>query len=109
MFGGGNQHALPHQAGGITDARDVPPTGRYGEVIQVGADEDNAGRRGSGSDANFHRHAAVQANAGDLDRALDRGFKPQKVAPAFLFILYQPARFSSIFLIRKTLQARYRG
>ncbi len=48
MFGGGDQHALPHQAGGVADARDVLPTGGDGKPLQVSAPEDNPGGGGAG-------------------------------------------------------------
>ena len=45
VLGGGDQDALPHQAGGIADARHVAPTGGDREVVQVGAQENDAGAR----------------------------------------------------------------
>ena len=62
MFGGGNQHALFHQAGGIADAGDVAADRLNLESIKIGAAENDssAGRRRQ--DAHGNGRAAVQAN-----------------------------------------------
>ena len=46
MFGGRNQDALAHEAGGVTDLGDISPGGFYFEVVEVGAAEDDAGASG---------------------------------------------------------------
>ena len=39
MLGRGDQNALPHQAGGVADARHVLITGGNAEVLKIGAFE----------------------------------------------------------------------
>src|ERR1019366_5691826 len=82
VLSGGDQDALAHQAGGVTDACHMAPTGRYGEAVEIGTEEDHAGGGRGGEDANVHGHAGVKAYTGGLYRALDRGFKPQSESPA---------------------------
>ena len=43
MFRGGNQNALPHEAGSVADALHVFPTGGYREVVEIGTAEYNSG------------------------------------------------------------------
>src|SRR5580704_2811442 len=51
VLGGGDQHALFHQAGGITDAGDVAADGFDVEAVEIGAAEDDSGAGWSGQDA----------------------------------------------------------
>ncbi len=51
MFGGGDEHALAHQAGGVADLGDVAADGWDFEVVEIGAAEDDAGAGGSGQEA----------------------------------------------------------
>lgn len=62
MLGGGQQHALLHQAGGIAYAGNVVPLGFDGEVIQIDSTENNAGLRWCGDQAHGPLHARVQAH-----------------------------------------------
>src|ERR1022692_3624975 len=41
VLGGGDQHALLHQTGGVADASDMPPASFNLEVVQVGSAEDD--------------------------------------------------------------------
>ncbi len=75
MFGGGNQYALAHEAGGVGNASDVLPGGGEGEIPEVGAEEDDAGTGGGGPDFDIYRNAMVQTNARYGDRAGNRLFK----------------------------------
>ena len=63
VFGGGNQHALFHQAGGIADTGNVAAVGLDLEVIQIGSSKHNS-RSGRGREnLQAYRCAAVQSNA----------------------------------------------
>ena len=59
MFGGGEQDALLHEAGGIADAGDVVAVGLDGEIVEVDATEDYAGIGRSGLKAELGVHAGV--------------------------------------------------
>jgi len=59
MFGGGEQDALLHEAGGIADAGDVVAVGLDGEIVEVDATEDYAGIGRSGLKAEIGVHAGV--------------------------------------------------
>ena len=48
MLGGGEQDALLHEAGGITDASHIVAVGFDWEIVEVDAAKDDAGVRGSG-------------------------------------------------------------
>src|SRR5579871_1695451 len=75
MLGGGDQHALPHQAGGVAHAGNVAPAGGNGKIVQIGADENDSGGGRRGQNANGNRDAAVQAYAARFDGSLNGGFK----------------------------------
>ena len=51
MLGGGDQHALAHQAGGVADFGHIAADGGNFEVVEVGAAEDDAGASRSGQEA----------------------------------------------------------
>ena len=63
VFGGGEQDALLHEAGGIADAGDVVAVGFDGEIVEVDAAEDDAGIRRSGLKAELGVNAGVEADA----------------------------------------------
>ena len=90
MLGGGDHHALPHQAGGIADTRDIAPKGGDGEIVKISAEKDDAGGRGGGENPNRDGNAAVKSYAFGLYRPLDRGLKPQS---GFLWVV-QFSRFA---------------
>ena len=75
VLSGGDENALAHQAGGVADARHVPPTGGNLEVIQIRAHEDDPRRDGSGENADFDGSAAMKPYTPGFDRALHRSFK----------------------------------
>src|ERR1700681_3839051 len=63
MFCGGDEHALLHQAGGVTDAGHVASAGFDREAVQVGAMEydSRSGIRGPNPQAN--RGAAMETHS----------------------------------------------
>ncbi len=77
MLGGGDQHALPHQAGGIAYASHVAPTGGDMEIVEIGAEENDAGGRRRGKNSNGDGDAAVKPDPLSLYWPLDSGLKPQ--------------------------------
>ena len=80
MLSGRNEHALAHQTGGVANASDVTPTRRDLKIVEVGSLKDDAGSRRSRQDAYRDRYSAVQSDAGDRDRLLNRCFKSQRGA-----------------------------
>ena len=103
VLGGGDQNALAHQAGGIADPRHVAPTGGDREAIEIGTEEDHAGRNRCGQNANVHGHSGVQAYSGSLYRALYRGFKSQSFSPASELLLHQVRERNDNYLMQKDL------
>ena len=77
MFSGRDQNALPHQAGGVADPRYIAPTGWDREVVQVRAQEYDAGRYRSGQDSNRDGNSTVQSDSTSLGGALNRRLKTQ--------------------------------
>ena len=75
MLGGGDEDALTHEAGGVADFGDVAAGGGNFESVEIGAAEDDAGTGGRGKQAHAHRSAAVEANAGELNRGGNRIFQ----------------------------------
>ena len=67
MLGGGDENALAHEAGGVTDFGDVAADGGDFEVVEVGAAEDHAGSGGCRQETHAHGCAAVEANAGKFN------------------------------------------
>ena len=67
MFGGRNQHALLHQAGGVADAGHVSANRLNLKTIQINTPKNDAGVRGRGKDAKLNRSARVQADTMALD------------------------------------------
>src|SRR5208282_1458700 len=64
VFGGGDEHALLHQAGGVTDAGYVASAGFDGEAVEVGAVEDDSRSGRGGQNPQADRSAAVQTHSG---------------------------------------------
>ena len=67
MFGGRDEDALFHQAGGVADAGDVAAAGFDSEGVEVGAMENNSSAGGSGEDSEVDGSAAVEADSGAGD------------------------------------------
>ena len=55
VLGGGDEHALAHEAGGIADLGHVAADGGNFEVVEIGAAEDDAGAGGRGQKAHGDR------------------------------------------------------
>ena len=68
MLGGGNEHALFHQTGGITHPGYVLAHGLQFKAVQVGAPKDHARSRGRGQDPQLDRRAAMQSRAAAVYR-----------------------------------------
>ena len=81
VLGGGDQDALPHQAGGVADTRDVAPACGDVEIVKIGANENDACRDRRRQNANLNRYAAVETDSRGLYGALDRRLKAQSEAP----------------------------
>src|ERR1700720_2501273 len=64
MLGGGDEHALLHQAGGVTDAGYVASAGFDRKTVEVGAvkHDSRSGRRGQNPQTD--RRAAVETHSG---------------------------------------------
>src|SRR5579859_157925 len=77
VFGGGNQHAFFHQAGGITYFGHVAADSFNLIVIQIGAAENNPAPRGCRQDAQRNRRSTVQSCAFALYRAANCLFVEQ--------------------------------
>ena len=75
MLGGGDQHALPHETGGIAYFGHIASVGGNLKVVQISAAEDDsrAGRRWQ--QAQRHRRAGVQTNSTELQRRGNRLFQ----------------------------------
>ena len=71
MFGGGDEHALFHQAGGVADARHVAADRLDFKAVEIGAAKNHARSRGGGQDPQVHRSAAVQSHAAAFHRRAD--------------------------------------
>jgi hypothetical protein len=74
VFGGGDQHALLHQAGGVADFGYIAADGLYLEAIQIDPAEDDAASSTGGADAQADWRSAMQADAIALDRPSDCAF-----------------------------------
>ena len=75
MLGGGDEDALAHEAGGVTDFGDVAADGGDFESVEVGTAKDDARTGRGGQQAHAHRCTAVKANAGELNRGGNRIFQ----------------------------------
>ncbi len=71
VLGGGDEHALAHEAGGVADLGDVAADGGDLEVVEVGAAEDDAGAGGRGEQAHGDGRAGVQTYPGELEGLCD--------------------------------------
>jgi len=75
VFSGGEEDALLHETGCVTDAGDIVTMGFNGEIIEIDAAEDDAGVGGSGAEAEFGMDAGVEAHTLGFDGAMDGGLK----------------------------------
>jgi len=75
VFGGGEQDALLHKAGGVADASDVVAVGFDWEIIEINAAEDDAGIRGSGEETKVCVYTRVKTHTQGFDCAMDCGLK----------------------------------
>jgi len=71
VFRGGKQHALLHQAGGITDAGDVVTMRFNGEIIKIGAPKDDSDVGGSWYESHVAVNTRVQTHAAGCNFALN--------------------------------------
>jgi len=81
VFGGGDEDALAHEAGGVADTGDVTEAGGDLEAFEVGAAEDDAGASGGGEDVYAGRNTMVEADAFGRDGSANCGFKLQESPP----------------------------
>ncbi len=63
MLGGGDEHTLAHDAGGVADLGYISARGRNLVVVQVGAAENNARSGRRGQQAHVHRGPAVETDS----------------------------------------------
>jgi hypothetical protein len=75
VLGGGEQDALLHEAGGVTNASDVVAMGFDGEVVKINAAENDAGIRRSGEETKVCVYTGVETHTQGLDCAMDCGLK----------------------------------
>ena len=71
VLGGGEQDALLHEAGGVTDASDVVAVGLDRKIVQVNAAENDAGIRGSREKPEVSVDAGVETHTLGFNRAKD--------------------------------------
>src|SRR6266849_5898475 len=67
MLGGRDEHAFPHQTGGVTDFRDVVADSFDLKAVQVGAAKQNARAAGSGEKAQTNRSPTMEADTAAFD------------------------------------------
>ena len=72
MLGGGDEHALAHEAGGVADLGDVAADGGNFEVVEVGAAEDDAGAGGRGQKPHGDGCAGMESYPCELEGLSDR-------------------------------------
>ena len=75
MLGGGDQHALAHQAGGVADFGHIAANGGNFKVVQVRAAEDNARSGRRGQKAHGDRRSGMQPHPAELQGRGDRLFQ----------------------------------
>ena len=63
MLGGGDEHTLAHDAGGVADLGDIPAGGGDLVVVQVGAAKNDSRARRSGQQSHVHRCPAVETDS----------------------------------------------
>jgi len=75
MLGGLNQHALPHQAGGVAYLGYIASGGGNLKIVQIGAAKDDARAARRGQKAQMHRRARVQTYPAELQGRGNRLFQ----------------------------------
>ena len=73
VLGGGKQHALFHQAGGVADPGDVAPVRFDLKIIQVHAAEDDSRVGRCGHETQMGLHSRMQTNSLGRYRPFNRG------------------------------------
>src|SRR5690242_6662609 len=81
VLGGGDQHALAHQASGVADLLHIAPTGGDGEAFEIGADENDASAGRGREDADANGNAGMEADSGGVDRTVYSFLKIQIAPP----------------------------
>ena len=79
MLGGGDQHTLAHEAGGVADFSHVAAGGGDLEIVQVGAAEDDARTCRGGQEPHVDRGAGMESYSGKLQRLGDRLFQMRRL------------------------------
>ena len=67
VFGGGDEHTLAHEAGGVADLGDVASGGRNLKVVEVGAAENNARSGSSRQQPHGNRRTGMEPYARELN------------------------------------------
>ncbi len=67
VLGGGDEHALAHEAGGVADLGHVAAGGGNLEVVEIGAAKDDARAARRRQQAHGYRRAGVQSHARKLN------------------------------------------
>jgi hypothetical protein len=75
VFGGGEQNALLHKAGGVADAGDIVAVSFDGEIVEVNSTENDPAVRGSRLKPELRVDAGVEAHTFGLHRAMDGRLK----------------------------------
>jgi hypothetical protein len=75
VFGGGEQDALLHKAGGIADTGNIVAVGFDWEIIEINAAEDDAGIRWSGQQTEVRVNTRVKTHTLSFGCAVDCGLK----------------------------------
>ena len=78
VFGGRDQDALAHQAGGVADLLYVAPACGDREAFEVGTDENDAGRGRGGEDTDADWNARMKSYPDRFDWTLNRSFESQE-------------------------------
>ena len=77
VLGGGDEHALLHQAGGVADLGDVLADGWHVESVEIDAAKHDARSSRSGQDAQMYGRSAVEPDATTFDGGSNCALKDQ--------------------------------
>ena len=78
MFRRRNKYALFHQAGGITDLRNIAAAGFHFKAIKVGATKNDAAAGGGRKNSQLNRRPAMEADAAAFGGISSCSFVDQK-------------------------------